>query len=294
MEKKGIGAVGLGLMGSGMAKNLLSAGYPVLVYDIDPQKMEALQKEGGKTTEFPSQIPSQVDVILLSLPNSYVVNDVVQSSLKLFETGKKGLILIDTTTADPILSKELSTRLAEKGIEMLDATVSGTSKMCAAREIIFMVGGREEIFVKCQPIFSALAKDAIFMGKNGAGALMKLLVSLVLGLHNMVLAEGLSLGKKAGMDQHRVLEVFKKSAAYSKAMDTKGARMVDREFLPPIGKLGLHLKDVRLILDLAARVNFPSPLVSLYAQALTSEVAKGRGDWDSADIISFYQELANV
>jgi 3-hydroxyisobutyrate dehydrogenase-like beta-hydroxyacid dehydrogenase len=157
-----------------------------------------------------------------------------------------------------------------------------------------MVGGREEIFRECEPIFSAIGKEAFFMGNNGAGALTKLIVNLILGLNRMALAEGLSLAKKAGMDQRRLLEVLRKSAAYSKAMDMKGSKMVDKEFLPPEGKLAFHLKDVRLILELGARLNFPLLLSSLHAQALASEVAKGRGDWDNADIISFYEDLSKT
>ena len=293
-KRKKIGFVGLGLMGSAMAKNLLSAGYSVLGYDINPNQMEKILKEGGKTVQAPDEIPAQVDVILLSLPNSYVVNDVVKASLKLLETGRKGLILIDTTTADPILSEALAVQLREKEIEMMDATVSGTSTMCAERDIIFMVGGKEEVFNECKPIFSALGKDAFFIGKNGAGATIKLIVNLILGLNRMALAEGLTLGKKAGINQHRLLEILKKSAAYSKAMDMKGLRMINKEFLPPEGRIATYLKDVRLMLDLGNKLNCPIPLISFHAQALASEVAKGRGEWDSANIISFYEELANI
>jgi len=294
MEKKRIGFVGLGLMGGAMAKNLIAAGFPLIGHDIDESKVEAVVKQGGKRVTSPEQIPAQVDVIMLSLPHSHVVNQVVRESLKLFETGRKVLILIDATTADPILSEELATELRKKGIEMVDATVSGTSKMCAEKDVIFMVGGKEEVFKECQPVFSALGKEAFFVGKNGAGAATKLIVNLILGLNRMALAEGLTLGKKAGMDQQRLLEVLKKSAAYSKAMDMKGLKMINKEFLPPEGKLAFYRKDVQLMLDLGARLNCPLPLISLHAQALASEVSKGRSEWDSADIISFYEELAHV
>ena len=294
MEKKRIGFVGLGLMGSGMAKNLMAAGFSLIGYDIDESKMEAIRKLGGQRVSSPERMAAEVDVIMLSLPTAYVVSEVVKNTLKLLECGKKGLIVIDTTTADPILSEELATQLREKGIEMLDATVSGTSKLCAAKDVIFMVGGREETFEECLPIFTAMGKEAILLGKNGAGAATKLIVNLVLGLNRMALAEGLTLGKKAGMDQRRLLEVLKQSAAYSKAMDMKGTRMINKEFLPPEGRLGGYLKGVRLMLDFGNRLNCPLPLISFHAQALHSEVAKGRGGWDSADIISFYEELANV
>jgi 2-hydroxy-3-oxopropionate reductase len=293
-KRNRVGFVGLGLMGHGMVKNLLAAGFPLIGYDIDPAKVDAIVKLGGIRAETPEQIPPQVDVIILSLPDSPTVNEVAHKSLNLFEARRPGLVLIDTTTADPILSEALASRLRERDIEMLDATLSGTSKMCAEREITIMVGGREKVFRECERIFSAIGKEVFYIGQNGQGALAKLIVNLVLGLNRMVLAEGLSLAKKAGMDQRRLLEILKKSAAYSKAMDMKGSRMVDKEFLPPEGKLAFHLKDVRLILELGERLNFPLPLSSLHARALASEVAKGRGDWDNADIISFYEGLSKA
>jgi 2-hydroxy-3-oxopropionate reductase len=294
MEIRRIGCVGLGLMGSGMARNLLSAGFSIIGYDSDPSKMEALVGKGFQKTDSPEGIASQVEAILLSLPNSRVVNDVVKESLKLFERGEMGLILIDTTTADPVMSEELAARLRERGIEMLDAAVSGTSKMCAEKDVTFLVGGKEETFEKSGPLFSALGKQTFYMGENGTGAAAKLIVNLVLGLNRMALAEGLCLAGKAGMDPHRTLEVLKGSAAYSKAMDQKGLKMIEKDFLPPEGKLSFHLKDVGLMLDLGHRVNAPLILSGLHAQALRSEVAKGRGEWDNADIISFYEDLANV
>lgn len=292
MTKMRVGFVGLGLMGRGMARNLLAAGFPVLGYDVDGERMEALAGFGGQKAASPEAIPPLVDVVILSLPNSHVVDDVVTHSLKLFETGRRGLILMDTTTADPLLSAELAARLRGKGIEMLDATVSGTSRMCAEGDVIFMVGGPEGSFMRCEPIFSALGKRALHMGESGAGAQAKLVVNLVLGLNRMVLAEGLSLARKAGIDLYRMLEVLKGSAAYSAAMDQKGLKMVEKDFRPAEGKLAFHLKDVKLMLELGHRVNAPLLLSSLHAQALGAEVAKGRGEWDNADIISFYEDLA--
>lgn len=294
MEKKRIGLIGLGLMGSGLASNLLSAGFSLVGYDIDESKIANIIRKGGQRVDSPEEIPPQVDVIITSLPNSQVVNEVVKNSLQLFETGRPGLILMDMTTADPIMSEELATELRKKKMEMLDATISGTSTMCAERDIIIMAGGSKKIFADCEPIFSAIAKETFFLGKNGSGAVTKLIVNLVLGLNRMALAEGLVLGKKLGMDQHRLLELLKKSAAYSKAMDMKGSKMVNKEFLPPEGKLAFYLKDVRLMLDLGRRVNFPLILTSINSQALASEVAKGKGEWDSSVIISFYEDLANI
>lgn len=295
LRKKRIGFVGLGLMGSGMARNLLLADYPLVGHDIDKKKVQAIIEAGGAgVVGGPEQMAAQVDVIITSLPNSRVVRDVVVNQLRLFTAERAGLILIDTTTADPVQSEELASELQEKRIEMLDAPLSGTSSMCAAREITIMVGGKEKVFSECADIFAAIGKQAIHVGKNGAGALTKLIVNLVLGLNRMVLAEGLTLAKKAGMDHRRLLEILKVSAAYSKAMDMKGLRMIEKDFLPAEGKLAFHLKDVQLMLDLGLRFHSPLPLSCLHAQALISEVAKGRGDWDNADIVSFYEDLAGL
>jgi 2-hydroxy-3-oxopropionate reductase len=294
MEMKRIGFVGLGRMGSGMAKNLMAAGFPVFGYARDESKVEELRKLGCKRVSSPERMSDEVDVIILSLPNSNVVNEVVRNTLKLFEFGKKGLILIDATNADQIPSEELATQLREKGIEMLDAPVSGTPKMCAAKEMIFMVGGREETFKECQPLFEAMAKKTFYLGKNGTGLGAKLIVNLLYGLNGMALAEGLTLGKKAGMDQFQLLEILKNSAGYSRIMDERGPRMIKHEFLPPAGLTSGSLKIGRFMLDLGNRVNCPLPLTSLRIQALISLVAKGRGEWDAASLISFYEDLANV
>ena len=293
-QRKRIGLVGLGLMGSGMARNLLAAGFPLVGYDIDGTKVQAVVRSGGGAIARPQDLPAAVDVIITSLPNSQIVREVVVESLGLFQAGRPGLVLIDTTTADPMRSEALAGELSARGMEMLDATLSGTSSMCAVREITVMVGGKEPVFNDCSDIFSAIAEQAFYVGKSGAGALTKLIVNLVLGLNRMALAEGLALAKKVGMDQRRLLDILKRSAAYSRAMDMKGLRMVEKDFVPAEGKLAFHLKDVQLMLDLAKWHQFPLLLSSVHAQALASEVAKGRGEWDNADIVSCYEELAGL
>ena len=291
---KRIGFVGVGLMGSSLAKHLIAAGFPVTVHDIDPTKVDEIVKAGGRRPVSPDHIAPEVDVIIMSLPTSYVVNDVVRNQLKLFETGRKGLVVLDATTADPMMSEELARQLAEKGIDMLDSTISGTSDMCAVKDTIFMVGGKEAVYNECKPIFDAMCREHVYMGPNGKGAIVKLIVNHVLSINRMGLAEGLTLAKKAGLDQLQTLEVLKKSAAFSKVMDQKGYRMVERRFLPPSGHLLIHSKDVRLMLALAEKYDCPVPLLSIDAQALASEMSKGRGEWDSSSIINFYNDLANI
>jgi len=157
-----------------------------------------------------------------------------------------------------------------------------------------MVGGSEAAFKACEPIFAAASREAFYMGANGTGANTKLVVNLVLSLNRMALAEGLTLAAKAGLDQAQALKVLKQSAAASRAMEQKGDRMVKKNFLKPASALSTSYKDSRLILALGAKLDCPLPLMSMYVQALASEVSKGKSHLDPATIISFYSELANI
>lgn len=292
--KQRVAVVGIGLMGGWFARHLLAAGHTILAHDADAAKVDTLVQAGAIRAASPDRIASQVDVILLSLPDSHVVNDVVRNTLRLFETGHQGLVVLDASTADPGMSKALASDLATAGMDMLDSTVSGTSEMAAVKDIVFMVGGRKDVYEACVPLFRAMGREWVYMGEAGNGATIKLIVNLVLSLNRMALAEGLTLAKKAGLDPLQTLEVLKQSAAGSKCMDQKGYRMVRENFLPPIGTLATHYKDVRLMLELGARLDCPLPLLSFNAQALASEISKGRGHRDSSDIIMFYKELANL
>jgi 3-hydroxyisobutyrate dehydrogenase-like beta-hydroxyacid dehydrogenase len=291
---KRIAVIGVGLMGSSLAKHLVAAGFPVTVYDTDAAKVEAMVKLGARKAASPADIAPEVDVIMLSLPNSHVVNDVVEKSLELFDTGRRGQILVDCSTPDPDLSMALAARLRERGIEMLDGTISGTSEMFAVKDAIYMVGGSAAAFNECEPIFRASARHAYYMGPNGTGGKAKLVVNLVLSLNRMALAEGLTLAAKAGLEPAQMLKVLQDSAAASRAMEQKGSRMVNRNFAKPASELSTSYKDARLILGLGAKLDCPLPLMSLYVQALASEISKGRKHLDPATIIQFYSELAGI
>ena len=292
--KMPIGLIGLGLMGGHLADHLLGAGYEVYGYDVDPEKISQVVSRGAKRVNDLSALASKVNIIILSLPNSSIAKEVMINSLKLLEASHKGLIILDTTTADPDITISLSTQLQDKQIELLDATISGTSEMLQAKDAIFMVGGSQSAYQQCESLLLQLGREAFYMGKSGTGAAIKLVVNLVLAINRMGLAEGLTLARKAGLDPLQTLEILKKSAAGSKAMDQKGYRMVNENFYPPIGHLSTHYKDVRLMLSYAATLDCPLPLASLNAQALASEISKGRGDRDSSAIISFYNDLANL
>ena len=281
-------------MGICLAKHLLNAGHLVYVDDIDSEKVDRAIELGAKRLVADCALASQIEILILSLPNSHIVRDLLVDKLHLLEGDHSGLIIVDTTTADPDITIPLAAQLRDHGIEMLDATISGTSEMCAAKDAIFMVGGTHSVFEKCQQVLAEMSREVFYMGKSGSGASIKLVVNLVLAINRMGLAEGLTLAKKAGLDPLQTLEILKKSAAASKAMDQKGYRMINEAFYPPIGHMSTHYKDVSLILSYAASLNCPMPLASINAQALASEISKGRGDRDSSAIISFYNDIANI
>jgi 3-hydroxyisobutyrate dehydrogenase-like beta-hydroxyacid dehydrogenase len=288
--KPTIGFVGLGLMGGWLVKHLLKDGYSVHVYDVDPKKIDELEPYGAIAVKELQQLPQLVNVVILSLPNSTIVAQVIQG-MNLYSAPAPGLVILDTSTADPSISTELATSLEALGMYFMDATVSGTSEMCAAKDTIFMVGGPEEVYQRCAPIFLGMGRESVYMGKSGTGAAIKLVVNLVLAVNRVGLAEGLTLAKQAGIDQLLALEVLKKSAAFSKAMDQKGYRMVHRDFYPPIGHMTTHYKDVQLMVSYASKLHCPVPVISFTAQALASEMAKRPGDRDSSAIICFYDDL---
>jgi len=291
-SEKNIGIIGLGLMGLEIAKNLMTSGICVYGFDIDSKRVELFKKDGGKIVNKPSELLEKTRFIILSLPTSLVVKKVLEEDLKLTaETCRRDLIIIDTTTADPLITIEIAKKLEKTNVSFLDVTISGTPSMCARKEVILMAGGKKDILERCIPLLIKFSRKVFHLGPNGAGATMKLIVNLVLGLNRLVLAEGLSLARKAGLQVDTVLEVLKESAAYSKAMDMKGEKMVKGEFTPPQGKLAMHLKDVKLILELGERAGIPLFLSSFHAQVLRALIEKGRGEWDNSAIISFYNDL---
>jgi len=291
MTPKKIGFIGLGLMGGWMVKHLLASGHTVMGFDTNAEKINALLGDRFTAVKQLSEMPKMVDVIIFSLPTSKIVSEVVHQGLDLIKNPIKDLVLIDTSTADPRLSKELAEEVSNSGMYFLDAAVSGTSEMCKAKDTLFMVGGSESRYKQWAELFKDMGRESVFMGESGTGSAIKLVVNLVLAINRMGMAEGLTLAKMAGIDQAKALEVLKKSAAYSKSMDQKGSRMVERNFYPPIGHLSTHYKDVQLMVSYAGSLYCPVPAISLAAQALASEMSKGQHDRDSSAIICYYDGL---
>ncbi len=280
-----VGMIGLGLLGSALVERLLAAGYQVVGHDVDDARRQALAGMGGKPVDDAAEVFARCELVLLSLPNSDVVANVLSVAANAI---RPDTLVIDTTTGDPQAAESMGRQLAARGVRYLDATVAGSSEQARQGEVLVMVGGQEADFTAASAVLATFAADAFHVGPWGAGSRMKLVVNLVLGLNRAVLAEGLTLAEALGLDPRRALELLQASAAYSKVMDIKGQKMLARDFQPQ-ARLSQHLKDVRLILEAGGRTGAALPLSSLHRQLLERAEAAGWGDSDNSAVIEVFR-----
>jgi 3-hydroxyisobutyrate dehydrogenase-like beta-hydroxyacid dehydrogenase len=283
-----IGIIGVGLVGTAMAERLLGGGYGVIGYDIRSEQMTLLEQIGGRPASSPEAVAAACERIVLSLPTSAIVADVLEG---LASHLKPGSLIVDTTTGAPEDAATCARVLGESGVDYVDATVGGSSRQVRNCEAIFICGATPEAFTRCTDLFQQCGKGAYHVGPPGSGARMKLVMNLVLGLNRAVLAEGLEFARATGIDPYVALDVLKASPAYSRAMDTKGLRMLNEEFEPE-ARLSQHLKDVRLILNTGRQFGAHLPLSTLHRDLLEAAEEAGFGASDNSAVIKAYQAAA--
>ncbi len=276
-----IGIIGLGLVGSELAQRLMSGGRAILGYDINPDRMNELSRAGGTTAAHAAEIFGACERILVSLPSHREVTDVFTRNAPSL---RRGTTVIDTTTGDPASSEAIAASLQAQGINYLDATISGSSKQIRDGTAVMMVGGDHVGFDACLDIFDLLADATFHTGPSGSGAKMKLVTNLVLGLNRAALAEGLAFAEGLSLDLELVLKIMRRSAAYSRAMDVKGDKMIRKDFSPE-ARLSQHLKDVRLIVESGLASGLPMSLSLAHRTILELAEAEGLGELDNSAII---------
>ncbi len=279
-----IGLVGLGLVGTAISERLLAEQFDVVGFDIAPAKCEHLERLGGKAVDTPAQVAEQTDRIMLSLPNTEVVLEVVEGTGGILESKSLPRYIIDTTTGDPDETAALAQRLAEKDIYFLDAPFSGSSQQVRNKEITFMVGGDKTACEKCTDIFQTLAAEIFYLGASGNGSRAKLASNLILGLNRLALAEGLVFARKLGLDPKAFLELLKVTPAYSAAMDIKGKKMLDGDFTTQ-ARLSQHHKDVSIMLKYSEKLGQELPLSKVHLDVLKKAIEAGDGDLDNSVVI---------
>jgi 3-hydroxyisobutyrate dehydrogenase-like beta-hydroxyacid dehydrogenase len=280
-----VGLIGAGLLGSALAERFLAGGFGVLAYDIDPACRERIIALGGAAAESPAAVAHHCRRIVISLPHSGVTAEVFET---LLPACTQGAILIDTTTGEPDQMEAFGQAAAGRGILYLDATVAGSSRQVKARGAVVMAGGVREAFDACRDLFETFSERAFHVGGIGAGARMKLVVNLALGLNRAVLAEALNFAEACGVDAALALEVLKASPAYSRAMDVKGAKMLARDWSAE-ARLRQHHKDVRLILAEAERHGARVPLSELHDALLAEAEEAGFADADNSAIYEIFK-----
>lgn len=275
---KQVGVIGLGLMGTAMVGRLLEHGYTPHVWNRTRAKADALLAAGAVWSDCP---PVGCDRVLLSLFSSDVVTEVLEP---LLDRLRPGQILIDTTTGNPDQSEAWGRRLAGMGVAYLDAPISGSSEQTRRGEATVIVGGERTAFDACADLWPVLGRNVFHVGPTGCAARMKPVGNLVLGLNRAALAEGLAFAESLGLDPRAALEVLRASPAYSRQMDTKGQKMLDRDFTPQ-ARLSQHLKDVRLILQAAAAAGLTLPLTDAHRRLLEQAETLGLGDLDNSAVV---------
>lgn len=278
-----IGLVGLGLVGSALLSRFRADGFAVHAFDIDADASTRAVGAGAIVCADPQAVADVARRIVLSLPDSDAVDAVVDA---LLANLREGDLVVDTTTSDPDRCVAVADRLRDRGIAFLDATILGSSRTVADGTCLVMVGGDTADLDRARDLLASFStSDVHHLGPNGKGAETKLIVNLVLGLNRLVLAEGLLLGRKAGIDLAALLDVLKGGAAYSRVMDHKGERMIAGEFTPD-ARLAQHRKDVGLILDAGMRHDQRLPLSALHADILRAGIDAGLADLDNSAVIN--------
>lgn len=286
MGPRTVGMIGIGLLGSALAERFVGAGFAVIGWDQDPRRRAGLTELGGRPAASPQEA-ADCERLVLCLPTTEAVECVVA---EIGPALHPGLFMVDTTTGDPDRTAALGARLADRGVHYLDATVLGSSEQARAGDVIVMAGGDRTIFEACIDLFACFAREWFHVGPCGAGARMKLVVNLVLGLNRAVLAEGLAFARSCGVDVETALRVLQAGAAYSRVMDTKGRKMIERDFQPQ-ARLAQHLKDVNLLLAQGKRVEANLPLSTLHGELLERVVAAGFGDVDNSAVITAFESF---
>jgi 3-hydroxyisobutyrate dehydrogenase len=288
-----VGFIGLGLMGRPMARNLLRAGYSLTVWNRSQPGIEELARDGASPGSSPEDVARQSDVIITMVTDSQDVEKVALGHKGIIEGEHPGLVHIDMSTISPAVTRRIASRLAEKGIEMLDAPVSGGDTGAQAGTLSIMVGGKEETFQRCRPIFEVLGRTIVHCGPNGAGQTVKLCNQIVVALNNLAMCEALVFATKAGVDTRRMLEAVGAGAASSWALLNLAPRILARDFRPGF-KVAHQQKDLRLALETAEEQAIPLPGTSLVHQLFAAVEAQGLGVEGTQALVKALEKLASA
>jgi len=284
MTPASIGIVGLGLVGQALGLRLRAAGWRTLGHDLRPEAVQAFEAAGGEGAGSLQALGRAVDTVVLAVFDTHGALQVLEGEHGLLGPGRRVGLVIDCSTGSPDLLVALGCRLQARGIDLVEAPLSGSSQQIGEGEATALVGAEDAGVARASPVLSALASRWIHVGPPGMGAKAKLATNLVLGLNRAVFAEGLVFAQSLGLDARQFLELVLASPASSEAARIKGPLMVEGDFAPR-SRIRQHLKDVRLMLDSAGAAALELPFSRVHAQLLEEAVAHGEGELDNAAIL---------
>ena len=288
-----IGFIGLGIMGRPMAKNLIKAGHELVVCDLNKEAVADLVSCGAKAAENGAAIASECDQAITMVPNSPHVRTAVLGKGGIIETAKPGFTLIDMSSIDPVESQKIGAELKVKGIDMLDAPVSGGEPKAIDGTLSVMVGGEKATFDKYLPLLKAMAGSVTYVGALGAGNIAKLANQIVVACNIAAVAEALTFSRKVGADPELVYQAIRGGLAGSTVMDAKAPMMIEGNYKPGF-RIELHIKDLTNALNAAHAVNVPVPLTGEVMEMMQSLKAYGYEKEDHSALARYYEKISEV
>jgi len=288
-----IGFIGLGIMGKPMSKNLLKAGYDLVVMNRSRAAVEEVVAAGAAAADTPREVAEQARIIVTMLPNSPQVKEVVLGQDGIIEGVRSGAVVIDMSSIAPLVSREVAAGLAEKGAEFLDAPVSGGEPKAIDGTLSVMVGGKKAVFDQCYDIMKAMAGSVVLTGDVGAGNITKLANQIIVALNIAAMSEALVLATKAGVEPKLVYQAIRGGLAGSTVLDAKTPLVLDRKFDPGF-RINLHVKDLGNVLETSHEIGVPLPLTAAVMEMMQAMKVDGMGDLDHGALVRHYEKLAQV
>ncbi len=288
-----IGFIGLGIMGHAMSKNLLKAGHSLVVYDIVPQLVDRVVEAGAARGASSRDVASRADIIITMLPDGPEVEQAVLGAEGVLEGAAPGAAVIDMSSINPLVAQKVAAACAEKGVEFLDAPVSGGEPKAIDATLAIMVGGDPKVFAKVLPILQKMGSSVTLTGPVGAGNVTKLANQIIVACNIAAMGEALVLATRAGLDPDVVFNAIKGGLAGSTVLNAKAPMVIARNFKPGF-RIRLHHKDLRNALQAAESMNVGLPLTSSVQQMLVQLIDEGKGDLDHSAIVTFIEQIAGT
>lgn len=288
-----VGFIGLGIMGKPMCANLLKKGFDVTVYTLNSETVKEMEALGAKGAANAKEVGAQVDVLITMVPNSPQVEEVLFGENGAAEGLKAGSAVIDMSSINPVESQRFAKMLAEKGVDFLDAPVSGGEPMAIAGTISVMVGGKQESFDKYYDVMKAMAGSVVRVGEVGAGNVTKLSNQIIVACNIAALSEALVLAKRADVDPQLVFEAIKGGLAGSNVMNAKAPMMIERNFNPGF-RIDLHIKDLQNVLDAAHALHAAVPFSATVMEMMQAVKNDGFGGCDHSKLLHYFEKMNNT